>query len=525
MKFTGPVFMLAIIGFISRNPLQAQVAAPPFTITLEEITYSDWPGLHSFALGEWEEQWFIMTGRSGGLHGFIPPNTFPKVQANNQIHQFDPLTGEYQTANLLDLSPDIRDQLQSTNPQHFQRGKYLYIVGGYGYQEATDSLITFPALLAVDLEMLSNLIATGESVTPAIRRYADTLFEVSGGEIGVLEDKIYLFGGHIFAGEYSKPAGPQFFQQYTNAVKKFNINDDGINITVSDIEILKDTAVFHRRDLNFVSIITPGEEEMLAAFSGVFQYEGDFVWFSPVYINDAGYAEDESFYQKLNNYTCPVMGVYDSVTQNYYATFFGGIGQYYYKEEDDTIKQDLNVPFVNDISTVIKYADGTTTQYPQPIQFDALLGTNAVFVLNSAIPHYTNEVIQLHNINGEVFAGYIYGGIDALIPNFTPSTASNRLFKVFINYEKPIGINDTPKSTITIFPNPTNNQLTIINQSLNTISKIEIVNQIGEIVLVQSHNILFGSKLTINVSELLAGIYFVKLYTAAGVEVSELVKH
>ncbi len=352
MKFTAPVFTLAIALFFAQNRLQAQVAAPPFTIALEEITYSDWPGLHSFALGEWDEQWFVMTGRSGGLHGFIPPNTFPKVQANNQIHRFDPVTGEYQTANLLDLTADIRDQLQSTNPQHFQHGKYLYIVGGYGYQEATDSLITFPALLAVDLELLADLMATGESVAPAIRRYADTLFEVSGGEIGVLDDEIYLFGGHIFAGEYSKPAGPQFFQEYTNALKKFNLNDDGINITVSDIEIIKDTAVFHRRDLNFVSIITPDETEMLAAFSGVFQYEGDFVWFSPVYINDAGYEEDESFFQKLNNYTCPVMGIYDSVAQTYYATFFGGIGQYYYKEEEDTIKQDLNVPFVNDISTI-----------------------------------------------------------------------------------------------------------------------------------------------------------------------------
>ncbi|MEI2675843.1 MAG: hypothetical protein V9F05_17575 [Chitinophagaceae bacterium] len=84
------------------------------------------------------------------------------------------------------------------------------------------------------------------------------------------------------------------------------------------------------------------------------------------------------------------------------------------------LKQDLNVPFVNDISTIIKYADGSTEQYPQPIQFDALLGSNAEFILNNSIPHYNNRVIKLHDINGSVLAGYIYGGIDALIPNFTP---------------------------------------------------------------------------------------------------------
>ncbi|MBP8249782.1 MAG: hypothetical protein KAX72_06740, partial [Chitinophagales bacterium] len=55
---------------IAHKPLLSQVTAPPFTITLEEVTYSDWPGIHSFALGEWDGRWLIMTGRTGGLHGF-----------------------------------------------------------------------------------------------------------------------------------------------------------------------------------------------------------------------------------------------------------------------------------------------------------------------------------------------------------------------------------------------------------------------------------------------------------------------
>ncbi len=131
----------------------------------------------------------------------------------------------------------------------------------------------------------------------------------------------------------------------------------------------------------------------------------------------------------------------------------------------------------------------------------------------------------MHNINGEVLAGYIYGGIDALIPNFTPSTASNRLFKVLINYEKPVGLNDIPKGVIAIFPNPSNNQITIQNQSANSISKIEIINQIGEIVFVQNQTILFGNKSTIPIIELMSGFYFVKLYTAEGVEVMKLVKY
>ena len=74
---------------IAQKPLLSQVTAPPFTITLEEVTYSDWPGIHSFALGEWDGRWLIMTGRTGGLHGFLPPTPFPIIDANKQIHLFD----------------------------------------------------------------------------------------------------------------------------------------------------------------------------------------------------------------------------------------------------------------------------------------------------------------------------------------------------------------------------------------------------------------------------------------------------
>lgn len=514
----------AVISLMSLKPLSAQVSAPPFTITLEEVTYSEWPGMHSFALGEWDGRWLIMTGRVGGLHGFLPPTPFPVIEANKQIHLFDPETGDYASANMLTLPAEIQDQLQCTNPQFFQRDKYLYIVGGYGHQEATDSMVTFPSLLAIDLEMMADLIDAGTSVEPAIRRLEDTLFEVSGGEIGLIDDVIYLFGGHIFAGEYSKPAGPQFFQKYTDALKKFKLSDDGVTISISEIEVIKDTAVFHRRDLNFEQIILPGEEEALAAFSGVFQYEADWVWFSPVYITQDGYTEDESFFQKLNHYTCPVMGIYDSVTQNYYATLFGGIAQYYYDEDDDTIKQDLNVPFVNDISTIIKYADGTTEQFPHQIQFDALLGSNAEFILNENIPHYDNRVIQLHHINGEVLAGYIFGGIDALIPNFTPSSASNRLFKVWINYTAPVNITNDEIKELSIFPNPTDYSITINNPAGNTFQKIEIINPLGEIVFSKNQTLSPGFRTTINLLSYQPGLYIVKLYSENNIVTKQFIK-
>ncbi|MFI5171789.1 MAG: T9SS type A sorting domain-containing protein [Chitinophagales bacterium] len=504
--------------------LRSQTAGPPFSISLEEITWSDWPALHSFAFGKWDGRWLIMSGRTGGLHGFLPPNPFPVTEANNSIEMLDPVTGEQWSSGTLFLDDAIRDQLRSTNTEFFQRDQYLYIIGGYGKDTLAEKFITFPSLIAVDLQILSDALINATSISGAFRQISDTLFCVTGGEVELLNDKIYLFGGHVFTGEYTKPASDAFIQTYTNELRKFVLDDDGVNISVSDIEQIKDTANFHRRDLNFEPVIFPGEEFALGAFSGVFQYEADWVWFNPVYITDDNYDVDLSVTQKLNAYNCPVMSVYDSVSQNYYATFFGGIAQFYHDEVNDTIKEDLNVPFINDISTIIKYADGTTEQFLEPVKFDALLGSNAIFVLNEDIPQYENKVIQLHRVDGDIMAGYIFGGIDAQVPNFTPSVASNRLFKVMINYENPLPIEEKIIGAIGIYPNPVDEEVIIKNGSINTINSVEIINDLGVVILEQKLNLHHNNSSTINLSDVDSGFYFLKLNTSNGNEILKMIK-
>ncbi len=508
MKFLRRYSSLAILFFIAQNAAFTQVTQPPFSVELEEVTWSAWPGLHSFAAGEWDGRWIIATGRTGGLHGFLPPSPFSVTEANRNIFMLDPVTGEQWSADIFSLPDAISDQLRSTNAEFIQIDKYLYIFGGYGKDTVSDNFITFPSMIAIDLEQLSDALLTGAGISSAFRQIEDSLFQVTGGEIEMLGDKIYLFGGHVFTGEYSKPASPAFTQVYTNELRKFILADDGTTISISDIEIIKDTANFHRRDLNFVPVMTAGEIEGLAAWSGVFQYDADWVWFHPVYFFDDGYAVDTNFSQVLNHYTCPVMGIYDSVSENYYATFFGGIGQNYYNEDLDTIKQDLNVPFVNDISTIIKYADGTTEQLPMHISFDALLGSNMAFILSDTIPQYENGVIKLHQLDGNTFAGYLFGGIDALLPNFTPSTASNRLFKVWINYEAPISVDEEENGIVKIYPNPAHDYFVIKNNAALPVTSVQLFNQLGE--EIKTENVLISQdyRYTVDVKGLPEGIYF-----------------
>lgn len=513
-----------LIRFVA-VPAFAQLTQPPFSLSLEEITYEDWPGLHSFAYGVWEGRWIVLCGRKDGVHAFIPPDPFPATEANLFIWMLDPQTGEQWSKSIFTLPADIANQLRGSNPQYAQRENYLYITGGYGKDTLSGNKITYPSLLAIDLDVLSDSLIADTDPSSAFRKTDDSLFMVCGGEMEILDNTFYLFGGHTFTGEYTKPASPAFTQQYTNEVRKFSVLDDGTALTVDAIEILHDSMLFHRRDLNFEPVMYAGEEEGLAAYSGVFQYDGDFPWLHNIYFQaDGSYSEDASFTHKFHNYTCPVLNVFDSATNIFYATFFGGISQFYYNQEEDTVEEDLNIPFVDDVTTLVRYADGSSEQISDSLHFDALLGSNAIFSINTDIAQYENNIIKLHALNGTYHAGYIFGGIDAFMPNFTPSLASNRLFKVNITYSPPLPeeITDAVQS-ISVFPNPAADFIRIQNNSAEIIHTLILLDAMGEEVLKKNLHLRYQQSQELNIKNLPTGFYFLQYNTEENVFVKEII--
>ncbi|MFN0274500.1 MAG: T9SS type A sorting domain-containing protein [Chitinophagales bacterium] len=527
--FTGMQKYPAIIFFLSlqmlAQPAFTQSTQPPFSIELEEITFEDWPGLHSFAYGAWNGRWMILCGRKDGMHAISTGDPFPPTEANHFIWLLDPLTGEQWSKSIYTLPLDIANQLQGTNPQYVQRGKYLYITGGYGKDTVSGDKITYPSLLAIDLDMLDDILISDEDATPAFRKLEDSLFMVCGGEMEILDDKIYLLGGHVFTGEYTKPASPSFTQEYTNALRRFSLYDDGTTLLPEDIEVLEDSLLFHRRDLNFEPVMFEGETERLAAYSGVFQYDSDIPWLSNIYFNtDGTYEEDTSFMHRIHNYTCPVMNVFDSVTNTFYATFFGGISQYYFDELSGTVEESLNIPFINDITTFVRYADGSCEQVSDSLHFDALLGSNAIFKVNDEITKYNNNIIKLHALNGTYDAGFIFGGIYAFMPNFTPSLANNRLFKVKIIYEPPVPeqVEDL-LDFISVFPNPASHIVEIKNHSAQVIQKISIRNVMGEILMEEQTQIGYLEHKIIHLENYVSGYYFLFCSTGQGTAIKEII--
>ncbi|MBK7342217.1 MAG: hypothetical protein IPJ06_03280 [Saprospiraceae bacterium] len=98
------------------------------------------------------------------------------------------------------------------------------------------------------------------------------------GYLGQIGDEYLLVGGQDFEGRYNPMGpdhGPGFSQEYTNAIQRFTLADDGLNISVSSWQITVDSLELHRRDYNLVPQIYPDGTCGWTAFSGVFRYDED----------------------------------------------------------------------------------------------------------------------------------------------------------------------------------------------------------------------------------------------------------
>ncbi|NUN99842.1 MAG: T9SS type A sorting domain-containing protein [Saprospiraceae bacterium] len=429
--------------------------SPPFLMELQEVTFPEWPALHSFAFAQWDGYWIMVAGRSNGLHGFFPFTGFPESSANKYIWVLNPENGEKWSYDVTQLPTHLADALLVTNPQFLQIGQKLYVLGGYGKESTSGDFITFSKMTALNLPALVSAVQSGGNVQGALRQTSDDRIKICGGEMHHLGDDLYLIGGHNFEGLYSQTGAPVFTQTYTSKILRFRIQDDANQLSITNYSAFQDPE-YHRRDLNLAPLMLPGMVPALGVYGGVFRPEADVPYFNPIYITGQNIDLDESYAQKMSQYTCPIVPIYDEVAENMYSIFFAGLSYHTYNENNHTFEVDELVPFIDQITTFVRYANGSSEEVVMPQVFDELLGTNAKFILNDDVAHYDNEVIDLRALQGRTDVGCIFGGIKAAIPNITPSSATNRLFKVLITPLFPNSVVETgaEEIKIAVTPNP-----------------------------------------------------------------------
>ena len=426
--------LFALFSFNSRA-----YSSDPYTIEVEEVSMPGTPAIHSFAFAQSGGKWLFIGGRTNGLHGFTPATAFPKQFSNKNIFVVDPVSMQTWSRNIfLDLPFTVTDQFRSSNMESVQIGNKLYIAGGYGYDSTVNSLKTFSLLTVIDVNEIIQSVISGSSIAPFVRQITDSRMQVTGGELQKLGDYFYLTGGHIFTGGYRRTVNNQI---YTDQIRKFKINDNGINVSISDYSASTDTIEYHRRDLNLVPALKDnGLTEYLIIFGGVFKRNIDLPYLNPIYIEDNSITVDYGYEQLMNQYTTAYLSAYNSASGKMHTTFFGGMSLHTYNDITHTLEYDSLVPFIDDITTLTRNQDGTSGEIISTEKMPALLGTNAKFILSDSIPKYGNDVINLNQITGRTLAGYVYGGIRALLPNNGSSFPSEYILKVYITPDFPLPV-------------------------------------------------------------------------------------
>jgi hypothetical protein len=446
----------------------------PFSINLEPLIIEDLGGIQSYAFGKADGRWLIVGGRLDGLHRRQPWASFDIAGHNDLLWVIDPETRQKWTADLSSLPSSLKEQLSSTNMQFIQEGNMLYCIGGYGYSPSIEDHTTYNTLTAIRVDEVIDAIIEGRPIGDYFRQISDDLFQVTGGQLLKMNDQYYLLGGQKFLGRYNPMGpdhGPGFIQEYTNSIHIFSIEDDGKTLNVDHLDTYSDLDHLHRRDYNAEAQIMPNGSEGITMFSGVFQLSVDLPYLNSVDVTSEGYQVNEEFLQYYNHYHCPVIPIYSEEENEMHNVFFGGIAQYY--DDQGTLVQDNNVPFVNTIARVTRDGEGHMSEYKLPEEMPALLGAGGEFIHAEGIPEYENGVIRLDDLQDDkVMVGYLFGGISSSAPNIffinngDESQASSMVYKVWLTKETSTTadvVNEASFSPLKpiIYPDPNNGRLRI----------------------------------------------------------------
>jgi hypothetical protein len=465
------VIVLGLFGWIS--PALAQNQTPtvspvlsgsdlPFRVSIESADFSLPKGLQSYVSAIYQGKWLLLAGRTNGMHDFNDDdNNFPPRKQNTTVYVVDPMRQTVLSRSLADprsgLTQRQIDLLSVTSAQAYQVGPTLYMTGGYGVDTATGQFSTKDALTAIYVPGMMHWVAevvANETAAQYIRQIFDPIFQVTGGYMTQAPRNLtLLIFGQNFEGFYVPAASGVYTQQ----VRRFRIDDDGVTLSFSPKPLdtlstpIPPDPNYRRRDLNVVPVVTATRGLPVSswvALSGVFTLAGG-AWTVPVTISPLGVPSmaDPSlpgtFKQGMNNYAAPTLGLF-STTGNMYTVVMGGISFGYFA--NGVFQTDGELPFINQVTTIRIDPQGGFTQYLMDAAYPVILstksnpgnallfGAGAQFFPSSRLPVYDNGVLQLERLRtAPVVVGHIVGGIQSTVPNTaqrSDSSASPHIFKV-----------------------------------------------------------------------------------------------
>lgn len=426
----GPAFQ------IPQAPLAA-TANFPYTIKIDPVSLPSAPTLQSMSAAQADGKWLMIGGRTNGLHNFDgvtptnPDGGFPRRFENRNIVVIDPATGQTWARAWSDtgVSTFVADSLASTNHQSYQDGNKLYITGGYGLDQKTGQFVTFDTLTSIDVPAMIRAVIDGGDVAATLRQVRDPRLAVTGGEMAAIGKTTYLVFGQDFEGLYTG-SGSNISQVYNNTIASFTIVDTPKRLGIANYAARIDPVNYHRRDYNLATFVYPDGHPGLMGLGGVFTPSG-LAYLNPVFINDRGRATiDFNYQQFFSQYDSPKITLFNGRDRSSQTVLLGGISLTDYNPATGQFTQDTELPFVSDVSTIVRQATGATQEYALTARLPYLLGADAAFFAAPGVPSMPNGAVRLDKIHGPTVLGTMFGGILAEQPNFGSSTATALAYRI-----------------------------------------------------------------------------------------------
>jgi hypothetical protein len=449
---------------------QFAAAQQYYSVQIKPSTRLNVPKVHSGAMAIYHGYWVFVGGRANGLHGFTT-SAFNAAYANDSIWVYDPQSDQNWSTSMWTLGDSMHDPLASSNMQFIQQDSNLYLFGGYGYDRNIREFRTFETIHALSLPGIINATKNGLPIAPYIRQYKDSFIRDCGAEVIKVDTLFYQFFGHTFDGSYDRIAtSPLFSQVYLCDIRRFTLHDDGSNLTLENKFIMHDSVNFHRRDFNLVPQIFPDRSYGATAFSGVFKPDVDDAYQNSIDLRHHHPYRIDSIQQVYNLYHSATLPIYDSLSNCMSTLFFGGHGLYYYDTTMGMAVRDSQIPFVNTITKVNRYADGSMAEIRLDSTLPGLLGTNAVFVPLDSVAFFHGAILDLNRLQHKTCVGFMVGGIWSPFANINAgnvflSTVNPVTYEVWIDkdslHSNAISSVES-KLSFELYPDPATDYFTLV---------------------------------------------------------------
>jgi hypothetical protein len=190
-----------------------------------------------------------------------------------------------------------------------------------------------------------------------------------------------------------------------------------------------------------------------------------------------------------------------------------------------------------------KGGDGTTTIYPDNLQFR--MSTNGAFTADpttvSSVGDYSNLLVEVNPALNDTDYPFTWTQYSYTVTGLSGATDVKFAFRYYVTSGGPSGNNsdiigiddfsvDRPTastqdffaSNFSIQPNPVKDIFTLTAKNNTAIENIKVIDINGRIV--NELNVSGADNAQVNIADLNAGVYFVKVQTEAGVGTSKIIK-